>query len=318
MYTDHQALTWVFSPGNRTSNAKMARWAMELSSLQFKVHHKPGTAMGHVDGLSRLPVGKVVALTMNDLLNPDDDAVGPSSVGEHSSPEADEEVEYADRAAGDPADGHVDDPGPVGLREDPVREEVGPVAPSPVDQFSLDREQFVSEQLEVPWIKALVAFLLDGALPLDPYLRARVVRMGPRYSVQEGMLLRRVNLPARAGPARSDSVPVVPLTYVETVLHFCHKDVLSSHMGLTKTTEKVRRHAFWPGWTKDVEEYVRTCSECGGGKGPRPWRSGLIQRMPVADLTGPFSLLVVDAIGPLPLTGRGHRYILVFVDYFTR
>ncbi|KAE9048416.1 hypothetical protein PR001_g3816 [Phytophthora rubi] len=40
--------------------------------------------------------------------------------------------------------------------------------------------------------------------------------------------------------------------------------------------------------------------------------------MPVADLTGPFSLLVVDAIRPLPETTRGNKYILVFVDYFTR
>ncbi|OWY94564.1 Retrovirus-related Pol Polyprotein from transposon 412, partial [Phytophthora megakarya] len=65
-------------PGNRTSNAKLARWAMELSNLQFKVYHKPGTAMGHVDGLSRLPVERVAALTMADLLNP---AKDPSSGG---------------------------------------------------------------------------------------------------------------------------------------------------------------------------------------------------------------------------------------------
>ncbi|OWY90704.1 RNA-directed DNA polymerase, partial [Phytophthora megakarya] len=70
LYTDHQALIWIFIPSNRTSNAKLARWAMELSNLPFKVYHKPGTAMGRVDGLSRLPVEHVAALTMADLLNP--------------------------------------------------------------------------------------------------------------------------------------------------------------------------------------------------------------------------------------------------------
>ncbi|OWY97859.1 hypothetical protein PHMEG_00031503, partial [Phytophthora megakarya] len=54
LYTDHKALTWVFNENNRTSNAKLARWAMELSQLRFKVFHKAGTLMGHVDGLSRL------------------------------------------------------------------------------------------------------------------------------------------------------------------------------------------------------------------------------------------------------------------------
>lgn len=43
-----------------------------------------------------------------------------------------------------------------------------------------------------------------------------------------------------------------------------------------------------------------------------------MQRMAVQDLSGPFSLLVVGAIGPLVTTPRGNKYILVFADYFTR
>ncbi|KAE9010237.1 hypothetical protein PF011_g9903 [Phytophthora fragariae] len=82
--------------------------------------------------------------------------------------------------------------------------------------------------------------------------------------------------------------------------------------------EKVRKHAYWHGWKKDVIEYVRSCTVCGSGKGYRPWRNGRMQRMPVQELSGPFSLLVVDAIGPLVSTPRGHKYILVFADYFTR
>ncbi|OWY98628.1 Retrotransposon Polyprotein [Phytophthora megakarya] len=81
LYIDHQALTWIFSPGNRTSNAKLARWAMEKSNLQFIVYHKPGTSMGHVDGLSRLPAERMASLTIQDLLNPDNE---PSS--ENSPP----------------------------------------------------------------------------------------------------------------------------------------------------------------------------------------------------------------------------------------
>ncbi|KAG3093849.1 hypothetical protein PI125_g16710 [Phytophthora idaei] len=43
-----------------------------------------------------------------------------------------------------------------------------------------------------------------------------------------------------------------------------------------------------------------------------------MQRMPVQELSGPFSLLVVDAIGPLGTTPRANKYTLVFADYFTR
>ncbi|KAG3070611.1 hypothetical protein PI125_g22943 [Phytophthora idaei] len=45
LFTDHQALTWIFGENTRTSNAKLARWAMTLSQLRFKVHHRPGTSM---------------------------------------------------------------------------------------------------------------------------------------------------------------------------------------------------------------------------------------------------------------------------------
>ncbi|KAG2763692.1 hypothetical protein PC129_g6526 [Phytophthora cactorum] len=54
LYTDHKALTWEFNDTNSTSNAKLARWAMELSQLRFKVFHKPRSVMDYVDGLSRL------------------------------------------------------------------------------------------------------------------------------------------------------------------------------------------------------------------------------------------------------------------------
>ncbi|OWY95073.1 Gag-pol fusion protein [Phytophthora megakarya] len=40
LFTDHQALTWIFSENTRTTNAKLARWAMELSQLRFKIHHR--------------------------------------------------------------------------------------------------------------------------------------------------------------------------------------------------------------------------------------------------------------------------------------
>ncbi|KAE9069317.1 hypothetical protein PF010_g26706 [Phytophthora fragariae] len=79
LFTDHKALTWVFDAGNRTSNAKLVRWAMELSQLRLKVFHKAGTAMGHVDGLSRLHYTTVNALAWADLLNAEeDDCNGPS------------------------------------------------------------------------------------------------------------------------------------------------------------------------------------------------------------------------------------------------
>ncbi|OWZ02422.1 hypothetical protein PHMEG_00026022 [Phytophthora megakarya] len=294
----------VGGPGNRTSNAKLARWAMELSNLQFKVYHKLGTSMRHVDGLSRLPVERVASLTMLDLLNPEDE---PSS--ENSpSPEGDVVHETAEPLETELVNESVDE-----YSEEETEAGEDEVAPwesptDPIDEFRLDSRQFIDEQQSVPWIKVLSVFLKDGAIPLDPFLRARIVKMAPRYKVEEDVLKRRVNLPARAGHARTRYVPVVPPSYIETVLHFCHGDVMSAHLGVTKTMERVRQQAFWPGWRKDVNEFVRECSYCGAGKGSRPWRSGQMQRTPVVDLTGPFSLVVVDAVGLTLVNGVVSRH----------
>ncbi|KAG3254923.1 hypothetical protein PI124_g518 [Phytophthora idaei] len=135
--------------------------------------------------------------------------------------------------------------------QDEVWDGVG-VPASAVDVFGLDVEQFRAEQQKVAWIRALTAFLEDGTLPVDPLLRAQVVKMAPRHSVENGLLMRLVHLPARVGPARSLTVPVTPLPYIPIVLHYSHSDLLSSHLGLTKTLEKVKRQAYWPGWRKDV------------------------------------------------------------------
>ncbi|KAG2900390.1 hypothetical protein PC117_g21987 [Phytophthora cactorum] len=282
LISDHQSLTWIFGENTRTSNAKIARWAMELSQLQFKVNHRPGTSMGHADGLSRLyhrPGASVAgAFRMSDLLNADENDASIRDGTQTQDGTINRNATDVSVAVGEP-------------NEEDLQGRTQVTDPSPIDAFGLDYDKFVAEQERVPWMRAVKAFLSDGALALDPQLR--------RVPVQLELF-------------------AFPLPFIETVLHYCHADIFSAHLGKTKTAHKVRRHAYWHGWKKDLVDYVRECSICSGGKGRRPWTAGLMQRMPVQDLSGPFSLLVADAIGLLVVTPRGNMYILVFVDYFTR
>ncbi|KAG2944156.1 hypothetical protein C6341_g13158 [Phytophthora cactorum] len=199
---------------------------------------------------------------MADLLNPEEvEKAVMDSVGEQSEPTA----EYEPREEhGSLAD--------EGAEEEKEEETVAEVPVSPVDEFCLDVEQFKTKQQGIVWMD-------QGP---DGFLAGRCFADG--------------SVPTSAcgtDAVCSGSSP----SYVATVLHYCHADLLSSHLGLAKTTEKVRRLTYWPSWCKDVVEYLRACNKCG---------------------SGPFDLLVVDAIGPLPVTDNGNRYILVFVDYFTR
>ncbi|GFH15290.1 integrase catalytic domain-containing protein, partial [Haematococcus lacustris] len=51
-------------------------------------------------------------------------------------------------------------------------------------------------------------------------------------------------------------VPRSPLVK-QAVLEKCHDDAFAGHVGITKTKKLVSRHFYWPGWDKDVEDYVR-------------------------------------------------------------
>jgi hypothetical protein len=55
--TDHAALTYLKKFSD--TNAKVMRWSLKLSELDFEVEHRAGSKMPHVDALSR-HVGTVV------------------------------------------------------------------------------------------------------------------------------------------------------------------------------------------------------------------------------------------------------------------
>ena len=66
---------------------------------------------------------------------------------------------------------------------------------------------------------------------------------------------------------------------------------------------------------KDVVQYCQACPDCQH-TAPRPSVRNPLIPMPIIEV--PFDRLALDIVRPLPKTSRGHRYILVLVDYTTR
>ena len=108
---------------------------------------------------------------------------------------------------------------------------------------------------------------------------------------------------------------LVPRPFVDTVLHLAHTHLMGAHLGVEKTLERVRARFAWPGVKRAVEDYCRSCPDCQM-VAPRPRQKAPLIPLPVIDV--PFRRIAMDLVGPLPKSKRGHKYILVVLDYATR
>jgi hypothetical protein len=86
------------------------------------------------------------------------------------------------------------------------------------------------------------------------------------------------------------------------------------HLGINKSYDKLLNRFWWPNAYRDLENWIKTCDRCQARKSPR--QTAALQ--PNIFTFRPFECVGVDVLGPLPLSSRGYRYIIVFIDHFTR
>ena len=100
------------------------------------------------------------------------------------------------------------------------------------------------------------------------------------------------------------------------VLHDLHdSEIGGGHLGTLKTYFKVRKRFFWPNCEKTVRSYIRNCPSCQLLKDEKQPKKGLMQMM---DISAPFECCGVDILGPITPSSKGHQYIIIFIDLFTK
>ncbi|KAL5494037.1 hypothetical protein EMCRGX_G015306 [Ephydatia muelleri] len=164
---------------------------------------------------------------------------------------------------------------------------------------------FLKAQEEDPALGKVIEALKNGtAVPSStvPGLK--------KTFLQDGLLCRKFRASC------SDSVCtqlVVPKGHVKIILEKLHNE--SGHLGVQRTTEKVKERFYWPGYEMDIQNWVQECQQCQKRNPPQPH--------PLAPLgsikcTYPFDVISWDIMGPLPLSTKGHKYILVITDLFSK
>jgi hypothetical protein len=100
------------------------------------------------------------------------------------------------------------------------------------------------------------------------------------------------------------------------VLNDCHTGACGGHLsGLATTQNILRAGYFWPTLIKDCIESVKKCHPCQIFS--QKMRAHPAPMFPVITI-GPFTKWGIDYTTCNPPSARGHRYIIVAVDYFTK
>ena len=108
---------------------------------------------------------------------------------------------------------------------------------------------------------------------------------------------------------------IVPLSMKKEVLFQMHNSLVSGHLGCKKTKEKILQRFYWYSLKDEVVLHIQKCDTCAADKRPPK-----VPRAPMGSLRvgAPGDCIATDYLGPLPITDRGHRYILLFTDHFTK
>lgn len=108
---------------------------------------------------------------------------------------------------------------------------------------------------------------------------------------------------------------VLPKDLRERAMYDAHDVPQSGHMGIDKTYHRLQQYYYWPGMYKDVVEYVNTCLDCQLVKIPRTSPPG---EMGYRCIEGPWTNVTTDVMGPFPASYNQKKYIIMFVDSFTK
>ena len=108
---------------------------------------------------------------------------------------------------------------------------------------------------------------------------------------------------------------VVGKPEIQKFISQLHDEKWVGHLGFEGNYERARRRFYLPHMKKDIKEYVRACGVCASVKPPQ--RNIQAEVIPIISNL-PFQMITTDILGPLPITKRVNRLVMVVGDHFTK
>jgi Integrase zinc binding domain/Integrase core domain len=137
--------------------------------------------------------------------------------------------------------------------------------------------------------------------------KQKLARQAIQYTCENGILFKK-NKRNPEQPLR-----IITLQDRDKLLYNLHSSPLSGHFAVKKTIERAIEKYYWPTMGNDIKSYVESCDVCQ--RMGKPARSTSITPIKV---TGPFEQIGIDFVGPLKVSSKQNRYIIVATDYLTK
>ena len=150
-------------------------------------------------------------------------------------------------------------------------------------------------------------------------LRGKVTRNPhkfPKWKIHEDSLYKYVPIKSKVQTNNSPWKLVVPEGQRPEILRASHDVPQAAHLGFQKTLKRIQENYYWPKMRKDVETHIERCKICGQNKPLRRLPFGLMGKE--KNVQFPFQIISVDLIGPMPRSKKGHTFLLVVSDWFTK
>ena len=309
--TDHASLTWLLR--FKDADGMLARWIAELAPYQITVSYREGKNHLNADGLSRRRCRGCPRLDCPDKDSPSPDSLcSSSSDGELDpcDPQIKPRSTEMEKAKLSPL------PDMVLAAVTPVTESGG-ISERPPGTHAYTNDEILELQQSDSDISPVLRWLSNGTDRPDESLvvmgsaeTQSLVAQWDRLSVKNGVLIHHGGLIGFELPRY-----VAPKCIRLEILHLAHDNVLSGHCGINRTRERVRTRWYWPQSFNDIARYVGSCPTCRQRKGALPNRKSPLQKQLIGV---PFQRIGMDVLDVHHISGRGNRYIIVIVDYFSK
>lgn len=124
--------------------------------------------------------------------------------------------------------------------------------------------------------------------------------------------LHKLTLPSKGG----NPLMVLPPPLFKQVLEEMHDSPLAGHPGILTTIKNLGSRFYHPKLSASVIAYVKSCDACQKRKSST--QLGHSRLHPQETTTNPFQIVSCDVVGPLNMSLKGNKFIIVGIDAATR